>query len=135
MFCNISKIKLTNFRNHQSFSQEIDENIIAIYGKNGSGKTNILEAISLLSPGRGLRTAKLSDLSLFDGNAQQNWSIYFEGEGQDGSFEIGSALTTDVESTDKRIIKINGQKQRGANALREYISIYYLTPAQDQTFS
>lgn len=136
MINRVNKLKLSNFRNHKTFKEEISGDIIAIHGENGSGKTNILEAISLFVPGKGLRGAKLSDLSYFDGEKQHGWNIFIEAEGKQGEVEIGTGLSAfDVTTGDSRIIKIDGQKQRGQNSLSEYLSIFWLTPAEDQDFS
>lgn len=134
MLNRVNRLKLTQFRSHKAFQLVVDSGIVAIYGKNGSGKTNILEAISLLSAGRGLRGAKLSDMSYFDGSSQYPWSIFFEVEGKDGEAEIGSAISEDNESS-KRLVKINGEKQRGQNTLAEHISVFSLTPSEDQVFA
>ena len=58
----ISQIILNNFRSHQNFSINTDSKNIVLYGENGAGKTNILESVSLLSPGRGLRNAKSEEI-------------------------------------------------------------------------
>ncbi|MFT6077299.1 MAG: DNA replication and repair protein RecF, partial [Rickettsiales bacterium] len=57
-YISINNLKLDNFRNYQSINFDFDAKIIAIYGKNGAGKTNILEAISLLSKGSGIKGAE-----------------------------------------------------------------------------
>lgn len=58
----ITNLKLRNYRNHRELSIIPKKDIIVIYGKNGSGKTNILESISLLNSNGGFRNANLSDL-------------------------------------------------------------------------
>ena len=59
----ISSIKLSNFRNYKSFKANFSHYPIAFIGKNGVGKTNILESISLMQPGRGIRSVKLEEMS------------------------------------------------------------------------
>ena len=59
----ISKLKLTNYRNYKSIQLEFPAAPIALVGVNGVGKTNILEAISILQPGRGIRSARFSNMS------------------------------------------------------------------------
>lgn len=60
----ISRLRLINFRNHTNFEiSSISSDINLIVGPNGSGKSNVLESISLLSPGKGMRGAKLSEIS------------------------------------------------------------------------
>ena len=65
---NISKLNLTDFRNHSFTSIITDKKFIALVGKNGSGKTNIIEAISMFASGKGLRSAQLSEQSNINGN-------------------------------------------------------------------
>ena len=64
----ITKLKLSNYRNHKSLTIEPDKDIILISGRNGSGKTNILESISLFDSNSGLRNASFSELICFDLN-------------------------------------------------------------------
>lgn len=59
---NISRLTLTNFRNYASLAVEIDSQMVVLTGENGAGKTNLLEAVSLLAPGRGLRRATYADI-------------------------------------------------------------------------
>ena len=58
----ISQIILNNFRSHKNFSINTNSKNIVLHGENGAGKTNILESVSLLSPGRGLRNAKSEEI-------------------------------------------------------------------------
>jgi len=58
----IKKIQLNNFRNFKNFSLNFDSKVNILYGNNGSGKTNILESISLLSKGRGIRNSQLLNI-------------------------------------------------------------------------
>ncbi|MCY7264744.1 AAA family ATPase, partial [Pseudomonas protegens] len=59
----LSRLKLTDFRNYAAAALVLDERHVVLTGDNGSGKTNLLEAVSFLSPGRGLRRAVLSDVT------------------------------------------------------------------------
>ena len=59
---NFKNIKLVNFRNFENYSLTFSNNCNVLFGKNGSGKTNILEGISLFSKGRGLRKDKISNI-------------------------------------------------------------------------
>ena len=58
----LDRISLTDFRNHAATELEATTQFNLLVGENGAGKTNILEALSLLAPGRGLRRAALADL-------------------------------------------------------------------------
>ena len=59
----VSRLALTNFRSYASALIEPGPGFVLLYGENGAGKTNLLEAVSLLSPGRGLRSAALSEMA------------------------------------------------------------------------
>ena len=72
---NLKKLKLRNFRSHKSLDLDFYSHFIYFSGPNGVGKTNILEAISLFSPGRGLRGANINDL--IKNNSEKLW-IYFQ---------------------------------------------------------
>ena len=71
---NLKKLKLRNFRSHKSLDLDFHSHFVYFSGPNGAGKTNILEAISLFSPGRGLRGANINDLIK---NKVKNYGIYF----------------------------------------------------------
>ena len=58
----LSQVTLSYFRSHKRAVMACDGRPVVVYGDNGAGKTNLLEAISLLSPGRGLRRASSDDL-------------------------------------------------------------------------
>ena len=64
----LRKIRLLNFRNYREVNFEIQNEPVVLIGKNGTGKTNLMEAISLLAPGRGLRRANTDDFSYKDLN-------------------------------------------------------------------
>lgn len=131
----INKLKLNNFRNHTQFSIDVDKSVIAITGNNGAGKTNILESISLLVPGKGFRKSRITELQR-QGYAEP-WSIYSEVETNDDITKIGTGFDPQKfleTGKEKRIVKINGETQRGQNSLAEYVSMIWLTPNDDQTF-
>jgi DNA replication and repair protein RecF len=84
----IAELKLTDFRSHEKAHIVTGKGIVVLSGDNGVGKTNILEAISMLGPGRGLRTAKLAELARRDGaNA---WSVSALVRTQEEDIQIGS---------------------------------------------
>lgn len=122
----ISRLTLTNFRNHAALDLQLDSDFIIFSGENGAGKTNILEAVSLLAPGRGLRLAGLRDVARQEG---------------DGTFAI-SAIShesqlgtgTQMAAPDRRLLRINGAPMP-INKLAEYMSITWLTPAMDRLFN
>lgn len=128
----ITSLTLENFRNYRTLSLELPPHPVVLRGHNGAGKTNILEAVSLLSPGRGLRAAKLKEIDRKDSttfpwvvaaNVTMNAENSFIGTGRDG------------ESTaDKRVVKINGERVKSHATLANYACIQWLTPSMDQVF-
>lgn len=117
------RLTLTDFRNHQAATLEPGELINVLTGENGAGKTNILEAVSLLVPGRGLRGAALSDIGRSNGPGG------FAVAGRLGDVDIGTG--TLPAAPERRVVRINGAPS-SANALSEWLSIVWLTPAMDR---
>jgi len=122
----ITRLVLTNFRNHAEALIAPGEGFVILTGENGAGKTNILEAVSLLTPGRGLRGATLSEMARAEGP---------------GGFAIGARLDSDVDlgtgtlatAPERRQVRINGA-DASANRLSEWLSVLWLTPAMDRLF-
>lgn len=121
----LSRLSVTDFRNHADLLIVPDQMFIVLTGENGAGKTNILEAVSMLAPGRGLRGAPLRDMARQGGPG--NFSI----AAQLGDVTIGTG--TRPEAPDQRLVRINGA-QATASALGEWLSILWLTPAMDRLF-
>lgn len=131
----ISTLTLTNFRNYAYARLEVSPAPVILTGHNGAGKTNILEAISLLSPGRGIRRAKLGDIDRRDGNNRQPWAVAAELQTPLGEITVGTGRDPAAgEEGDKRIVKIDGKTARGNAALAEVTSMLWLTPQMDQLF-
>lgn len=130
----LSELKLTGFRNYSTMKLELDERHVVLTGENGSGKTNLLEAVSFLSPGRGLRRASYDAV----GNTHTSgaWSVFAELEGAEGDVSIGTGLTetaAGVETT--RRVRINGTQVKTADELLDHSRIVWLTPAMDGLFT
>lgn len=125
------RLSLTDFRNHAGADLAAGPGLVALHGDNGAGKTNILEAISLLAPGRGLRRAPLSDM-VRDG-ANGGFAIFAEVTAGDELPPV--ALGTGIEPAQpgRRIVRINGAAA-AATALGEWLAILWLTPAMDRLF-
>ena len=87
----IKNIKISKFRNHDNLILDLSEEPIVLYGSNGIGKTNILEAISFLSPGRGLKRAKSKDIFSYHYTEQnKSWGVNANIVTPDGCFNVGS---------------------------------------------
>jgi DNA replication and repair protein RecF len=122
----ITRLSLTDFRSYADALIAPGPGFVVLTGDNGAGKTNVLEAISLLTPGRGLRGAVLGEMAAHGGA---------------GGFGIGARLG-DVElgtgtlaaQPERRVVRINGATG-SATAFGEWLSLVWLTPAQDRLFA
>jgi len=122
----VARLVLTDFRSYPSAAIHARPGLVVLTGENGAGKTNILEAVSLLAPGRGLRQAALGEMARSDGPGGFAVAARID----DGS-EIGTG--TLAASPERRQVRINGAAS-SANALAEHLSILWLTPAMDRLF-
>ena len=154
----LSRLILTDFRNHAEAVLHPGRGFVVLTGENGAGKTNVLEAVSLLAPGRGLRRAALSDMARQGGNggfsvaASLSPSRLREGLGEGltdigpaskvaeslqtlpqagGEIDIGTG--TQPSAPERRIVRINGATA-AATALAEWLTVLWLTPAMDRLF-
>jgi len=129
----IESLLLTDFRSYPSLDARFDGRPVVLYGENGAGKTNLLEAISLLSPGRGLRRAKLPDIArIEDGNAAPLWGVAARLCGGEQPVNIGTGQYPG--NAGRRQIRIDGAGASGT-ALAKLLTINWLTPAQDRLFT
>jgi DNA replication and repair protein RecF len=129
-YTSIKNLKLDNFRNYQSRNFQFDAKIIAISGKNGVGKTNILEAISLLNKGHGLKGAEFCDM-IFAQKSQQNFTIYSDVENHPHLENIGTSF---LSLENKRIFQINHKILTSATRQKNFPTIIWLTPQMDNLF-
>lgn len=122
----IDRLILTDFRNHADTQiRPGNARLVVLTGDNGAGKTNILEAISLLAPGRGLRGAALRDMARQGGSG--GFAIAAEMDGQ----RLGSG--TAPSAPDRRQVRIN-ESPAAATALADHLAISWLTPVMDRLF-
>lgn len=121
----ISGLTLSHFRSHRAGRFVWDGRPVAISGANGAGKTNILEAVSLLSPGRGLRRAGAEELARRP--EALGWKIRAEVQGQGGFHEI----ETFAEGAEARVVRIDG-KAAPQVALGRILRVLWLVPAMDR---
>jgi DNA replication and repair protein RecF len=131
----IARLTLTEFRNYRDLRLSTPARIIALTGANGAGKTNVLEAISLLAPGRGLRGAPFEELARQGGAG--SWAIAAEIETPQGPMSVGTGWSGQSEAGDGggRLVVIDGEVQKGSGALGEHMRLLWLTPAQDRLFA
>jgi DNA replication and repair protein RecF len=131
----ITRLTLTEFRNYRSLRLASPMRLVALTGANGAGKTNILEAISLLAPGRGLRGAPFEELARQGGAA--SWAIAAEIDTPAGKLSAGTGWSGQSEAGDGggRLVVIDGEVQKGSGALGQHMRLLWLTPAQDRLFA
>lgn len=129
----ISKLTLTNFRNYAALSLDLAPGAVVLSGDNGAGKTNLLEAISFLTPGRGLRRAPYADVAREGGDG--GFALYARIEGPEGQVEIGTGISGgDTAGEGGRKVRINGAPARSAEDMLEWLRVVWLTPAMDGLF-
>lgn len=121
----VSRLALTNFRSYPGALIEPGPGFVLLSGENGAGKTNLLEAVSLLSPGRGLRGSALSEMARIEGAGG------FAVATRLGDVEIGTG--TQPAAPDRRQVRINFAPA-AVNSLSEWLSVLWLTPAMDRLF-
>ncbi len=130
----LTRLHLTQYRNYSSLSLPLQAGHVILTGENGSGKTNLLEAISYLSPGRGLRRASYDLVAQNAGDG--TWAINATVNSQHGDVSIGTGIShggIDVETNRK--IRINQTPAKNSDRLLEYSRIVWLTPAMDGLFT
>ena len=131
----LTKLSLQNYRCYEHASLEnLQSGLIVLCGANGAGKTNILEAISLLTPGRGLRGAKALDIQKSD--SPTSWGISAKVEtATDNSKSVEVTLGTGLNpENDRRMSRINGALAKSQMALADYLACLWLTPQMDRLF-
>jgi len=123
----IARLSLTDFRSYADALVEPGPGLVILTGENGAGKTNLLEAVSLLAPGRGLRGAALSAMAR-QGGAE---GFTVAARLSDG-LEIGTGAL--ASAPERRVVRVNGVAS-AANALAERLAVLWLTPAMDRLFT
>ncbi len=130
----LSQLSLTDFRNYKSLRLHIDPRPVVLTGANGSGKTNLLEAVSLFSPGNGLRRASYTDFVCLSSGGF--WAVSAKLHSLSGDFVIGTGLKPSTSQKDRsgRVVRVDGETV-SANHLDDYVHISWLTPAMDGLFT
>ncbi len=126
----INRINLTNFRCYGEALLQSTIDSVVLTGPNGAGKTNLLEAVSLFAPGRGMRGASLAEMAN-DASGKSDFAISMHIAGADTDTQIGTGVAS--SSPGKRSVRINGAPAMIAD-LPSYLSVLWLTPAQDRIF-
>ena len=122
----IARLTLTDFRSYREATVAPGPGFVVLTGDNGAGKTNVLEAVSLLAPGRGLRGAALGEMARSDGPGGFGIAARLD----DTELATGTLAT----APERRQVRVNGAAA-SVNALSEWVSVLWLTPAMDRLFS
>lgn len=136
----VVKLSLTDFRCYETLRLETDARPAVLTGANGAGKTNLLEAISFLSPGRGLRRARLADVTRADATdvspGAMHWAVAATLDTAAGPTEIGMGFEATGEGEDggRRVARMNGAPARSQAALGEVFAAVWLVPDMDRLF-
>lgn len=130
----LSRLSVTAFRNYASAKLNLGPEPVVLTGQNGAGKTNILEAVSLLSHGRGLRSAPFSELCRY-GTPDTGWTVSGRLHIGDAETTIGTGIRpTPEESRAARAVRIDGAPAQ-PGTLAEYVRMVWLTPALYSLFT
>jgi DNA replication and repair protein RecF len=130
----IHRLTLTHFRNYRVASLETRGDVVVLVGPNGAGKTNCIEAISFLSPGRGLRRATLDDVA--DNQGDGSWAVSAEVEGALGLATLGTGIDppgVEAPAAGRRC-RIDREPVTSATAFGDHLRMVWLTPSMDGLF-
>ena len=130
----IRRLSLTHFRNYRAASLATRSDVVVLVGPNGAGKTNCIEAISFLSPGRGLRRATLEDVA--DNEGDGSWAVSAEVEGALGLATLGTGIDAPIAeaSATTRRCRIDRENVSSAAAFGDHLRVVWLTPSMDGLF-
>lgn len=129
----INKLNLTDFRNHSYSSITTDKDFILLTGLNGSGKTNVLEAISMFTASKGLRGSNLADQS--NSNGRGGWSVFMEVHSELGNIKLGTGINKhDLIKGKARQCRVDGTSYKSPKIFTNYLGLIWLTPQMDGLF-
>ena len=131
----IRRLTLTNFRSYHAAQVELGRaGPVVLTGANGAGKTNLIEAISLLAPGRGLRRATMEELAFSEGDGA--WAVSAEIEGMLGLATLGTGIDPPAgeDSAPSRKCRVDRESVSSAAAFADHLRVVWLTPAMDPLF-
>ena len=131
----VKRLQLSQFRNYETLDLPIDAQLVSLSGDNGAGKTNLLEAISFLCAGRGLRRADLKNVShrgLAHSPCIHSWAVSATLEGALGDIQLGTGIDAHEQG---RKCRIDRAPVTSATAFADHLRLVWLTPAQDGLFT
>ena len=129
----VTRLRLSEFRCYASLVLDVTPKPVVLFGANGAGKTNLLEALSFLVPGKGLRGAALAEAAR-TGSQSGAWAVAATVATPDGPIDVGTGRDTNQGGADRRVVRIDGETRRGQGVLGEHLAAVWLTPAMDRLF-
>jgi DNA replication and repair protein RecF len=128
----LQRLTLTDFRNYTALVWRPESRLSVITGPNGSGKTNLLEAVSLLAPGRGLRGARFAELARHGGSGR--WAVAARLQQPAGAaIDLGTGTMGDGPA-DRRVFRLDGAEPRSQADIAARVAVVWLTPQMDGLF-
>lgn len=127
----ITRLILTSFRSYPRLDLAVDAGMVVLTGQNGAGKTNVLEAISLFTQGKGLRRVDLEDMASEDGPG--SFAVAAEVEGALGLAHLGTGL--EGPDSGPRKYRVDRQPVSSATSFADHLRLVWLTPSMDGLFS
>ncbi|MBL8658639.1 MAG: DNA replication/repair protein RecF [Rhodospirillales bacterium] len=137
----VARLTLSAFRCYAYRRFEVAPASVVLTGPNGAGKTTVLEALSLLAPGRGLRRARLDELMRVDpagdGTGGGAWAVAAKVRTPSGDTDIGTGLEPGLAGArrERRHVRIDAQPARAHASLASILTVSWLTPEMDRLFT
>jgi DNA replication and repair protein RecF len=137
----IRRLTLSNFRNYRAATVEVAADLVVLTGRNGAGKTNLLEAVSFLVPGRGLRRSRLDEVRRQPRPGEMpvpsGWAVAAVLDGPDGRVVLGTGLEAAPAANGdgeggRRVVRIDGRTAASQLALGQHVAAIWLTPQLDR---
>lgn len=128
----VTRLSLTDVRNHAATAIDADARPVCLHGANGAGKTAILEALSLLVPGRGLRGAELPEIARRGGLGGWTVAARLERPGEEPA-QLGVGLEIGPDGRPRRIVRVDG-RNGGLADIAAIARMAWITPAMDRLF-
>jgi DNA replication and repair protein RecF len=129
----VRRLQLTDFRSYPSLDLSLDAPMIVLTGDNGAGKTNLLEALSFLTAGRGLRRPELSECAAVHGTG--GWAISVDLATETGLVRLGTGIDPPSGAASTRRYRIDREPIASIKAFADHVRVVWLTPSMDRLFS
>ena len=134
----VLRLDLTQFRSYPQLRLELTLQTVVLTGANGAGKTNLLEALSFLAPGRGLRRARLSEPTRHAPGVEDSaadWTVAARIATPAGIVALGTGLAAgEAGKAERRVVHVDGAPARGQTSLAEHVAVQWLVPEMDRLF-